>query len=52
MIIYRASKRVFINDCRDGIIGSAVKADFENHLGPANASEERSWERLILIIEE
>lgn len=50
MIIYRASKRVFINDCRDGIIGSAVKADFENHLGPSNSSEERSWERSLVFM--
>ena len=27
-----------------------MKADFENHLGPANASEERSWERSLVFM--
>ena len=36
MIIYKATKDRFLKDSRENIIGEAVKADFEAHLGKAH----------------
>ena len=44
MIIYKATRKDFIDDCRTGRIADAVKEEFEKHIGKANAAEVRSWE--------
>ena len=47
MIIYKARKRDFVNDCMKGRISYAVKADFENILGKANYLSEKQIEPLL-----
>lgn len=47
MIIYRATKRDFVNDCREGRISFAVKTDYENVLGKAHESEVRAWDNSL-----
>ena len=47
MIIYKARKRDFVNDCMKGRISYAVKADFENILGKANESEVKAWDNSL-----
>ena len=47
MIIYKARKRDFVNDCMEGRISYAVKADFENILGKANESEVKAWDNSL-----
>ncbi|MDY5057589.1 MAG: DUF2075 domain-containing protein [Bullifex sp.] len=44
MIIYKATRKDFIDDCRTGRIADAVKEEYEKHIGKANAAEVRSWE--------
>ena len=43
MVIYKATKDRFLKDSRENIIGEAVKADFEAHLGKAHESEVKAW---------
>ena len=50
MIIYKSTKRDFVNDCKARRIGSVVKADFERCLGRSNKNEERAWDRSLLFM--
>ena len=47
MVIYKATKDRFLKDSRENIIGEAVKADFEAHLGKAHESEVKAWENSL-----
>lgn len=44
MIIYRATKKGFIMDCRLGRIADAVREEYEKHIGRANLAEVRAWD--------
>ena len=44
MIIYKATRKDFVDDCRTGRIADAVKEEYEKHIGKANAAEVRAWE--------
>ncbi|MGN0905933.1 MAG: hypothetical protein ACI4NM_02195 [Bullifex sp.] len=44
MIIYKATKKDFIKDCRTGRIADAVKYEYEKHIGRANKAEIKAWD--------
>ncbi len=44
MIIYKATKKDFIKDCRTGRIADAVKDEYEKHIGRANKAEIKAWD--------
>ena len=47
MIIYQATKKEFINDCKQRRIADAVKKMYEKNLGKAHKSEVIAWENSL-----
>lgn len=47
MIIYQATKKEFINDCKNRRIADAVKREYEKNIGKANKAEVIAWENSL-----
>ena len=50
MIIYQATKKEFINDCKNRRIADAVKREYEKNIGKANKAEVIAWENSLICM--